>query len=163
MQEQIDTTIKKVQHIASELRPALLDTLGLSAAVEWYVREFNMRTHIDVKLQKCEEIKFPDMTKPTMLFRILQEALTNVARHSGATRVEVELRRNNGMIELRVQDNGRGITKEEQVRSTSVGVLGMIERAHTIGGSMSITGGKGTEVRVVVPMEQASTQRMETE
>ena len=147
--------IATVKRIATDLRPATLDHLGLAAAIQWEATTFQARTGI-----RCRLIPGPDASalraeQETMLFRIFQESLTNVVRHAQASAVQVKLSEGAGVFELRVSDNGRGIS-EAQVRDPrSIGLLGMRERAALIGGVFSIAGhpGKGTVVSVTVSLE----------
>jgi signal transduction histidine kinase len=155
--ELIDQTIQTVRKIASELRPAVLDNLGLVAAIEWQAHEFHLRTGIlcacALELEQLELAA--DVS--TTLFRIFQETLTNVMRHAQATRVEVSLRQQDQEVWLEVNDNGRGITVEQQAGSGSLGLLGMRERAEQLGGHFSIQGipGQGTSVSLRVPLRLA--------
>lgn len=153
----IDKTIMAVKKISSDLRPGLLDDLGLSAAIEWQSEEFEKRTGIlcSVRIEP-KDVSF-DKDRNTALFRILQEALTNIARHSDATEVEITLQARHGHIDLTVRDNGRGIRDEELVSTRSFGLLGMSERAIMFGGNTVVEGipGKGTTVRVRIPAEES--------
>lgn len=156
----IDGTIQTVRKIATELRPGILDNLGLVAALEWQAAEFATRTGI-----ACHCVADPNFPEPppahgTALFRIFQETLTNVARHSQASRVEVDLTQADDHIVLQVSDNGRGITPDELAGSTSLGLLGIRERARMLGGAVSILGrpGQGTSLTVTVP--QSSTPQL---
>lgn len=151
----VDDNVRLVQRISSELRPGLLDTLGLSAAIEWQTGQFLERTGIAcVFVSEPEDIVL-DQTLSTALFRIFQETCTNVARHARATRVKILLRDTPREVELRVEDNGRGITDEELANPKSFGLLGIRERALSLGGSVEILGreGKGTSVRVKIPKD----------
>jgi PAS domain S-box-containing protein len=147
-----DTTIGAMRRIASELRPSVLDDLGLVEAIEWQAQEFQKRTGI---LCRCncslEKLAF-NSEQSTAIFRVLQEALTNVMSHAGATTVEIAARIDGGEFVLTISDNGRGITEREKSGRLSLGILGMRERAHLIGGEFEITGveGKGTVVSVRV-------------
>jgi signal transduction histidine kinase len=146
--------IETVQRIASELRPGILDNLGLSAAVEWLAEEqyrrHAIKTVADISI---DEGKIGEKTA-TALFRITQEALTNVARHAKATRVHVSLRANESVIELEVNDDGVGISGEQASNPESFGIRGMYERVHELAGSISILGqgGLGTRLSVSVPI-----------
>lgn len=148
----IDVTVKKVRHISSELRPSLLDDLGLVAAMEWHIEEFQKRSGIelDTSLPGVEPV-LPDPVK-IGLFRILQESLTNVARHSEAQHVSVTLMQKENTLILTIEDNGKGFDAENTKKKT-LGLLGMKERALMIGGEYKITGvvGKGTVVEVSIP------------
>ena len=155
MSKIIDRTIMTVKKISTDLRPGLLDDLGLSAAIEWQSEEFEKRTGIACRIKiEPKEITF-DKDRNTALFRILQETLTNIARHAEATEVDVSLQKKDGLIELRVQDNGRGITEEELANPRSFGLMGLRERAILFGGNAVIQGvpGRGTTVTVKIPAE----------
>jgi signal transduction histidine kinase len=149
----VDANVQLVQRISSELRPGLLDHLGLSAAMEWQTGQFQDRTEIS-----CDIICEPndivlDHTRSTALFRIFQETLTNIARHADATRVEVVLREKDSGVELTVTDNGKGITERQIADPKSFGLMGIKERVYSLGGTVAISGGKnkGTTVRVSIP------------
>lgn len=144
----VDTTTKTVQRISSGLRPKILDTVGLAAAVEWHTREFTKRTSIEIKLQLPDILPSLDDAVSTGVYRIIQEALTNVARHSEATRVEVSMRLNNNDLEVEIADNGKGIDQAMIVHPESLGILSMQERARILGGTIVITSdyGRGTKV-----------------
>ncbi|PYO70701.1 MAG: hypothetical protein DMD71_01055, partial [Gemmatimonadetes bacterium] len=151
----LDTAIKDVRRLASELRPVVLDQLGLPAAVEWLSGDFQRRTGIDCRVRSS----LPDTTLPadvsTGLFRILQEALTNVARHSGANRVEVTLQQASRIVYLEVTDNGKGLPEAAHAGQGSLGILGMRERALLLGGFIELKGetGKGTKLTAWVPLK----------
>jgi PAS domain S-box-containing protein len=153
-----DTTINVVRRIASELRPSILDDLGLREAIEWQTQQFQARTGIQC-LCECalQSIPLGDQ-QSTAVFRIVQEALTNILRHAQATCVGVAMKEEDGMFVLKVTDNGRGITPAEKLSRESLGLLGMQERAHLIGGRMDIVGlkGSGTTLHVRVPLARAT-------
>jgi signal transduction histidine kinase len=153
----IDTTIQMVRRIATELRPGILD-LGLVATIEWQLREFQARTGIASKFVSTREETTLDEDGSTAVFRILQEILTNVARHAQATQVEVILEENAEFLTLQVQDNGRGITKSEIHSPKSIGLLGMQERARLQAGEIQFHGtpGQGSTVTVRLPLHPAS-------
>ncbi|EDY17900.1 multi-sensor signal transduction histidine kinase [Chthoniobacter flavus Ellin428] len=156
--ELVDSSIGAVQHIATELRPVVLDALGLAAAVEWQVTQFQEHTGVQCQVDiDGEEPRLPH-DHATGLFRILQETLTNVMRHAGATLVEVSLRMEPDILTLSVRDNGRGITAGELSNMHSIGLLGMRERALLFGGKVTIHGipEKGTTVVVTMPLSAAS-------
>ena len=149
----INTTIHNVQRISSELRPGLLDDLYLSAAIEWEAGEFANRTGLQVKVSlKPEEISV-DRECSTAIFRIFQEAITNIARHAEASEVQVALKREPNQVVLIVRDNGKGITKEQISDSKAYGLIGIRERCLLWGGEVTIKGvrAKGTEVKVAIP------------
>lgn len=152
----IDTLIATVQRISSELRPPILDDLGLIPAIEWEVSQFSKRTNIVTDLNVfVDEINFNKNTS-TIIFRILQESLTNVARHSKATRVNINLEKTNGYFQMIVQDNGEGIPDEKLTDPHSIGLIGMKERAFSINGELKIESSekKGTKVILQIPINE---------
>jgi len=153
----IDSTIQMVRRIATELRPGVLDHLGLAAALEWQANEFQTRTGIRCDVRADSDIPGLDPDLNTGLFRIFQETLTNIIRHAGATHVIVHLKQSSRQITLEVRDNGRGISKAEIFNTKSMGLLNMRERAGLLGGDFKITRiprGKGTRVLVSIPLER---------
>jgi PAS domain S-box-containing protein len=149
-----DITIGSVRRIASELRPSILDDLGLAEAIQWQAEQFQTRAGVVCRCDcSLENLDF-DPEQSTAIFRIFQEALTNVLRHARATLVEVVGHEDDGEFVLTISDNGRGITEEEKSGRLSLGILGMRERAHLIAGDLEITGisGQGTVVTVRVPI-----------
>jgi signal transduction histidine kinase len=154
MAQVIDATMQTVQRLSGELRPGILDDLGLAAAIEWQAGEFEKRTGIRCRLQVSPEEISLDRDRSTAVFRIFQEALTNVARHAEATDVTASLQAREGAVELKVADNGRGITERELASPRSFGLLGIRERVHFLGGEVAIAGtpGQGTTVRVEIPL-----------
>ena len=149
----IDTTMKAVKRLSTELRPALLDDLGLVAAMEWQAGEFQSRTGIKTGLGFEPGDIIVDNERATALFRIFQEVLTNVARHAAATRVDAFLCEKDGILELSMSDNGKGIGQKMISSSKSLGLIGMRERCNHLGGAIDIRGkpGKGTTVTVNLP------------
>jgi PAS domain S-box-containing protein len=149
-----DQMIQLVRRISTELRPDLLDRLGLVAALEWAGEEFQARTGIECRLELPADTLVVDPERATAIFRIFQETLTNVARHASATKVDVRLARAGGSLTLEVHDNGVGIGEEPASAGRSLGILGMRERALLLGGEFSINGapGRGTTVRVRIPL-----------
>jgi signal transduction histidine kinase len=156
MVEHIDETIQLVRRIATELRPGILDSLGLVAALEWQANEFHTRTGIPCHVGTTVGDKTWDQDISTVFFRIFQETLTNIIRHAKATRVDVRLFEENNRLVLTVKDNGRGITEEEIANTRSIGLVGMRERAGLIGGELSLQGapGQGTMVTLRVPLRR---------
>jgi signal transduction histidine kinase len=150
--ETLDSMVTAVQRISSELRPSVLDDLGLAAAIESEADVFTQRTGIECELS-LPAAAAVDLIRGTAIFRIVQEALTNVARHSNATRVEVRLTEGAGELLLEVKDDGRGATADEINGSGSLGLIGIRERAELIGGIVAIRGvaGQGTRVTVRLP------------
>jgi signal transduction histidine kinase len=155
MIELLDSAFQSVRQIATDLRPTLLDDLGLIAAMEWQMEDFQTRTGIACRFESTLDKARLNMEASTALFRILQEALTNVARHAGATRVGVIVEEDRrGWLVLQIKDNGRGITEDEMRQTQSLGLVGMRERIHLLGGEIRINGkvGAGTTIDVRVPM-----------
>jgi PAS domain S-box-containing protein len=152
---QIESTIDKVRRISSELRPGVLDDLGLVAAIEWQTQQFQRRTGVKVQWDTEVETANVSHDRATAVFRIFQEVLTNVLRHSSAQNLYVTLRQLDNQLQLKVMDDGRGITDDETRNTTSLGLLGMKERALLVGGEVNITGtpGKGTTVVVTIPTD----------
>lgn len=149
----VDDLVKSVRRIASDLRPPILDQLGLPAAVEWLAQDFTRRTGI-----RCEAAILPtdgaiSDELATSLFRIVQEALTNVLRHAGATRVNIELGMKGGCVALEINDDGSGITEAGTTGPGSLGILGMRERAASLGGVLEVAprAGGGTRVAAWFP------------
>jgi signal transduction histidine kinase len=149
----VDETIQSVRRISTELRPVVLDAVGLVAAVEWAAGEFAARTGTKCQLDLPQDDVVIDQERATAVFRIFQETLTNVARHATATEVDVRLAENDGELTLEVHDNGKGVSEEQLGSGSSLGILGMRERALLLGGELTIAGtlGEGTTVRVRIP------------
>jgi PAS domain S-box-containing protein len=151
----LDNTMNSVRRISHELRPHLLD-LGLDAAIEWHLEEFEKRTGIKAVFNDASEgLKLDEGTK-TGLFRILQESITNVTRHSEASKVHVDLQQEKGSLHLRVRDNGKGFDRQMLKEKRTLGILGMKERAEMMGGHFDVESspGKGTTVTVTVPLSK---------
>jgi signal transduction histidine kinase len=156
-----NATADRVRKLCAELRPAILDDLGLAAAIEWQVKEFRSRTSIRCEIAhnvKAEEKIGNDQT--TAAFRIFQEMLTNVARHAYASKVLVSLKKKGDRLVLQVKDNGKGIADQQANGKTSLGILGMRERAALIGGELVIRGkpGRGTTAVVTIPLKPSMPQ-----
>jgi PAS domain S-box-containing protein len=150
----IDTTVQTMRRIITQLRPVLLDSLGLSAAIEWLAEDFQHRTGITCQSRIRGEDGLADHDRATAVYRIVQETLTNVARHAGATHVEIVLEIHEGMLSLSVRDNGRGLTDEQVQAPGSFGIMGMKERALIFGGevTLSSSGMGGTTVSLSLPL-----------
>ncbi|HSL23934.1 MAG TPA: sensor histidine kinase [Vicinamibacterales bacterium] len=148
----VEVAIKSTQQIASELRPPALDHFGLAEALQWEAAMFEQRTGIRCRVSaRTAGHLAPD--RATSVFRIFQEALTNVARHAGAGAVRVSLRETRHDLVVDVRDNGRGITPRAVSDPASTGLLGMQERTRLLGGTLQIAGtpGRGTRVLLRVP------------
>jgi signal transduction histidine kinase len=154
----IDSSVQTVRKIATGLRPEMLDDMGLVAAVGWQAKEFQKRTGIRARVKLPPESTKLDIDVATTMFRIFQEILTNVARHSRATRIDVELAIGEDQVTLGVADNGVGIAPADLNGKKSLGLLGMHERALLFGGEVKITGsgGEGTRVLVSIPIRSRS-------
>ena len=153
MVDLVDLTIKTVRRVARELRPAVLDDCGLRAALEQETTAFAERTGIDVKISICRD-ELIDSDHATAVFRIVQESLTNVARHSGATQVSVRVEARPGRVEAELRDNGRGITEAQVNSASTLGLLGVRERAYALGGEAVIEAIPGDGTRVFVSLPQ---------
>lgn len=155
MSQLLDRSVKSVRKIIADLRPEVLVNLGLVDSLKWQVEEFNLNSKIKCVLKhNCEDIHFSnDIT--TAVFRITQEALTNVKRHSGADFVIINLNCESEILTLSVKDNGTGITKLNKAKTKSFGLLGIRERAIILGGNLKIESlpGKGTELIVSFPLK----------
>ncbi|MBP1747470.1 MAG: signal transduction histidine kinase [Deltaproteobacteria bacterium] len=161
--EALDRTIDTVQHMSARLRPVILDDFGLRDAAELAARDLKKRANISCNvISDPYNISLNDMVS-TEAFRILQESLTNVMRHSRATEVTIILRKKKDILAMEIRDNGKGITKKELADPRSFGLTGMQERAHMLGGTLSIMGirGKGTTVALNVPLRRANAQGKE--
>ncbi len=153
MSDLVDRSLEIVRRLSSELRPGILDDLGLAAAIEWQAEAFSDRSRIACQLDLDETADRLNCDLSTALFRIFQEALTNVARHAQATEVHVELRVDPEEVTLIVEDDGRGIAPDEISGSSSLGLLGMRERARALGGEIIVAGvpDQGTTVTARIP------------
>lgn len=154
MSRLIDDTMHSVRRIASDLRPQVLDELGLAGALRRQAREFQARAGIRCRMDLPAEPFAMDPERARDVFRIFQEAMTNVARHAKATRVDIRLRLDAGHLLLSVADNGLGISPAAVRRTKALGLLGVRERALLLGGKVEIEGseGEGTSVRLSVPL-----------
>lgn len=151
----IDQSIESVQKISSKLRPTILDELGLIAAIEWQTEEFEKLTNINCSIVLPKEDLHLSTEKSTAIFRIFQEALTNIARHSEAKKVAISLITENSILYLEIADDGKGITQEQLKDFKSLGLRGMEERAMIFGGTVSFDSiiSKGTKVKVEIPID----------
>lgn len=154
MTDLIDMTIQNVRRIASELRPVILDDFGLPEAILWHAKEIEKRTGIKFKITLIPENITMDKNKSVIIYRIIQELLTNIIRHARATKVEIKLKHRDNKLFVFVKDNGIGI--EENVNRKSFGLLGIKERVQYWQGVLHIKGkqGKGTSVTIILPMSK---------
>lgn len=155
----LGNTVESVRRIAEDLRPGMLDDLGLAAAIEWQVEQFQERTGIRCKLSMNRDEFDLDDRVATSVFRIIQETLTNATRHASADVVNITVEENNGEICLEVRDNGKGFQFAPKKRS--YGLLGMRERVNMLGGKMEILSkpGDGTSVRAAIPLQPMETEQ----
>ena len=149
-------TIQTVQRVSAELRPGILDDFGLVAAIEWQADEFQQRSNISARLSLPAEPIHLARDQSTAVFRIFQEALTNVIRHAGASEIEVRLTQADGRLCLTVRDNGRGISSREISDPRSFGLIGMQERVHPWKGEVAFQGipNQGTTVIISIPLTE---------
>jgi signal transduction histidine kinase len=148
----IDEAIQNVRELSHLLRPTILDDFGLDAGIRWLAERFGQRTGIDVDYKSSFDGRLADQTE-THLFRIVQEALTNVARHSGATRVAIELERSGQRVHLTVKDNGHGFSDNG---ASGLGLVGMRARAESLGGELQIKSSDGVAVDLWAPLLEAT-------
>lgn len=164
--ESIDAIIESVQRISTELRPPVLDDLGLTEAIEWQLSEFRKRTGISTSFQNytISDSSLND-EESTAIFRIFQESLTNIIRHAKANNVDVELSERDENIILKIQDDGVGIQWDEVNHSKSLGILGMRERSEFLGGKIAFIDGEvqGTSVVLTIPRKESLIQADEAE
>jgi signal transduction histidine kinase len=158
MSKLIDMTIRDVQRISTELRPGVLDDLGLTAAVEWQCDDFQKRTGIRCEVALSDDSFVLDSDRSTAFFRILQETLTNIMRHANATKVQVSLERGKAETVLEIKDDGKGITEKEISDPKALGLIGIRERVLFFRGEFAISGtpGQGTRVRVSIPDDRGT-------
>jgi signal transduction histidine kinase len=161
IRERIDRTIHAVRRIATELRPGVLDSAGLLAALEWQAQEFEKQTGIRCRVKSSVRDTEWNQDLNTTFFRIFQETLTNIIRHSNATKVDVRLSESADHLVLEVHDNGRGISEAEIQNTKSIGLLGMRERAALLSGEVHFHGEprKGTTVSVRIPRPVSNADR----
>ena len=158
MEKHFDEAVRVVKRISADLRPAILDDLGLTTAIEWHAQEFQKRTGIVCKVESGFDCSTLDLERSTALFRIFQETLTNICRHAEATRVEVTLTVQGDELVATITDNGKGITDKRLADPLSLGLIGMRERALSFGGEVTIKRlpDGGTSVRAIIPLEGGS-------
>lgn len=156
LSQSADDTIQRVRRIATDLRPAILDDLGLVEAIEWQLKDFQTHSRIACTMVANVEHVSLSPESGTAIFRVFQEALTNVARHAQANQVEVQLEQQSDYLRLQIRDNGRGIAEHERTGTRSLGLLGMRERIHLLAGEFDITGspGRGTTLQLRIPLKR---------
>ena len=156
MKDMADSSIRSVQGIAATLRPAVLDSLGLCAAIEWLAQDVQEHTELKCRVHLPEEEVPVEKEVSTATFRIVQESITNVLRHAEATEAHIRLRFEAGKIRLEITDNGRGLPPDKLADPLSLGLVGMRERALLLGGQFDIRSepGQGTTVAVRLPATQ---------
>ncbi len=155
MRMSVEQLTMSVQRIAADLRPPLLDSMGLSAAVEWYVAEFSKRSGLECYVMLNEDVDPLDQNTATAVMRIVQEGFTNIVRHARATEVSVSLCKRDRNLILEISDNGCGISHEQIDSSEAYGIMGMLERTRICRGKMEIYGkpGCGTILHLTVPLD----------
>lgn len=156
MAARVDAAVEDVREIAAGLHPALIDQLGLSAALEWFVERFGRETGLSCRFEGGESVAEPSPGRAIALYRIVQEALANVVRHAQAKGAVVSLVEDGADLVLRVTDDGKGILPDEIHKPRSLGLIGMRERARVLGGTFRVEGapGFGTRVEVRLPKRE---------
>lgn len=158
MVEMLDRTVAATRRMAADLRPLMLDDLGLVPAIEWLASNFMQRCGVPCTLSVNDELEL-ELPEPyaTAVFRIVQESLNNIAKHAAASQVMVTLDKTQDAVRLRVQDDGCGFFSDGARKPQSLGLMGLRERAQLLGGSVAISSarGKGTTVEVSIPLDQA--------
>jgi signal transduction histidine kinase len=157
----VELSIESVRHIATELRPPALDHLGLVAAIEVETAALARRTGLRFRIVTKHTHLPLTPEQQTAVFRIVQEALTNVVRHANASAVKISLAKVTRAVRVQIVDNGRGMTRDESARPSSIGLLGMRERAELVGGRLAIVAspGKGTTIRLTMPVARVRRHR----
>lgn len=155
MVEMLDRTVAATRRMASDLRPLMLDDLGLVPAIEWLASNFMQRCGVSCRFSVNDDMEF-ELPEPyaTAVFRITQESLNNVAKHAGASQVVITLEKNSNTVKLMVRDDGCGFLSDGVRKPQSLGLMGLRERAQLLRGSVAIrsTLGKGTLVEVSIPL-----------
>lgn len=156
--DRVNKIINSVQRITTELRPEVLDEMGLIDAIDWQAQKFQQRTNIKVHFDKSiKHTDFLNQEQTTTLFRILQETLTNIVRHAEASKVDIDLKKDKGYLYLIIFDNGIGISEKQLNKSSSLGIIGIRERTQLMGGDVNIEGeeGVGTKVTLLIPINES--------
>lgn len=157
----MEHSVKIVHRFARELRPTVLDDLGLIPALHTFMKRFREETGIQVSLSALAAVEHVKGDKRTVLYRVAQEALTNVGRHARATRADVKIQKRNGAFSMKITDDGKGFDPEHVLggkKQTRLGLLGMRERVDMVGGNFTILSapGKGTTVLVRIPIAEGN-------
>jgi signal transduction histidine kinase len=158
MEALLDSTVAATRRISSDLRPMMLDDLGLLPATEWLTQNFSERTGIRCTLALAD----PDMElqdpHATTIYRVLQESLTNVAKHARASNVDVRLERADGELVLTVRDDGAGFSPDTSHKPNSYGLIGLRERVYLLGGKVRIDSAPddGTRIEVRLPLPEGA-------
>jgi PAS domain S-box-containing protein len=152
----VDRTIEAIHRIAGDLRPSILD-FGLIAAIEWQAKEFEKQLGIPCEFISNKKEIALQADQATALFRIFQEALTNVGKHAQASRVTIKLMHSNRSVRLEISDNGKGIALTDRLKAKSFGIRGMMERANALGGNLTVTAAQdgGSVVSIKIPLPQS--------
>jgi PAS domain S-box-containing protein len=161
MKALIEATVASVRRLATELRPLMLDDLGLVATIDWLVNDFSRRTGIEVEMDLPDGDFDVDPERSTAVFRVVQESLTNIARHAGASHVRVALTTRDGWVRLEVQDDGKGMDPAADGARRTFGLLGMRERAGMLGGTLTISSDRGAGTTVLMAIPRFDEQRKE--
>jgi signal transduction histidine kinase len=162
--DSVDETIKSVRKISSELRPGVLDDLGLIAALDWQSSEFEKRYGVTCSFISKVGDQEPERSINTGVFRIYQESLTNIARHANATEVKCTIHLENNYLILSIVDNGKGFRQQQPEQKRTLGIIGMQERAIMLGGDLKIKSeeGAGTKITLRVPIDPSILHLNET-
>lgn len=156
MRGQIDSIIEYIRRIATQLRPKLLDDFGFVEAIEWVISDFRERTAIRCRFRSNLQHMNIDPKASTIIFRLIQETLTNIMRHSGASSVFIDMKKTSTHLNIEVKDNGIGINENDMKATRSLGILGMRERVSILNGTIKIEGapGKGTRIKISIPVSE---------
>ena len=156
MKSLVDSSVHNMKSVVAELRPTILDDLGLEAAIEWLTEKFEQHNSILINREIAIEESTMDQEYKTAIFRILQEALTNISRHASATEVSIKCLTNESRLSMSIKDNGVGIQEKDFKKKQTFGIIGMQERVYALDGKVSVSGspGKGTTIEVVIPVKE---------
>ncbi len=158
-----EDTITQIKKLSTELRPRLIDDMGLVAAIEWYTNHFEKRSNIYCHLEMPEDDVEFSKNMAIHLYRILQEALTNVYKHAEASRVDLLLEQRSQQVHFRIQDNGIGLEKNDQNKNNSLGIMGIEERVRLMNGDLKINGQNGTTLDIWIPYGENKPAQAESE